>query len=181
MISRVRKRITRLEIQMTDIIIGLSIANYVENMVLSMHPKNLKIAIVHGVVYEQSMRPVDSSIYKNTLEGWLANWIIEPIARLHKTYCLRDRIHPQLQWWIRYRKSLLEIYDKVVVLGNFSTQFVDDVITMTFPYVLTLENGESSQLSKEPQKVVFFGTNFMGFVASQIEPNTYARNVNACL
>ena len=180
-ILRVKKRIAQLKIQPSDIIIGFAGSAFNENIMLSMHPKNLKIAIMPGVVYEECIRPVDKSIYKNTLEGWLANWIVEPITGLHRTWCMRDRLHPGLIWWIRYKKSLPEIYDKVVVLGNFSTQIGENIITMPFPYVLALQKKGSNRSNKKPQKVVFFGADILGFVATQIDPRIYAKTMNACL
>lgn len=182
-ILRLKKRVAQLRIQPTDIIIGLSIFHYLENIVLSMHPQNLKIAIMPNVVYEESIRPVDKSIYKNTLEGWLANWIVEPITGLYRTHCLKERLLPQKYWWIRYRSSLLEIFDKVVVLGDFSNQEIqsgDNLYTMPFPYVLALKSQEVTTPTGKPQKVVVFGTTFTTGKGN-IAPEVYTQNMNACL
>jgi len=180
-ILRVKKRISSLKIQPSDIIIGFAGIIFGENIVISMHPKNLKIAVMHGQTYEECTRPIAKKFYTNTVEGWLANWIIEPLTGLHRTYYMKDRLHQGLHWWARYRKPLLEIYDKAVVLGNFPSQTGSNILTMPFPYVLGLKKTRNNHSSKEPQKVVFFGTDFLGFITSQMEPEVYVQKLNACL
>jgi len=181
MILRVKKRIAQLGIQHNDIIIGFSITTYVENIVLSMCPKNLKFAVMIEETYQRCTRPINKKTHKNCLEGWLANWLVEPVAGLHRTYCVKDRLRPEsYYWWIRYRESLSEIYDKVVVLGDFPNQIGDNIITMPFPYVLAYEKVTDNQLNEKPQKVVFFGSDFM-LLAGTIAPEIYAQNLNACL
>ena len=179
-ILRVKRRIAQLKIQPVDIIIGLQGLSYLENVMLSMHPKNLKIGIMPIEEYEQSIRPVDTNIYKNTLEGWVANRIIAPITGLHRTYCMRERLHPELTWWIRFQSSLLDIYGKVVVLGNPPTQIGDNIFTMPFPYVLPLKKAGGNRSNKKPKKVVFFGQAFLvtGYL---VPPEVYAKNMNAFL
>ena len=184
-ILRLKKGVAQLGIPQNDIIIGLSIFHYLENIVLSMHPKNLKIAIIPPVVYQECIREMDKNIYMNTLEGWLANWIVEPITGLHRTYCMKERLHPDTYWRIKYRESLLDIFDKVVVLGDFpgeKSYFGDNIITMPFPYVLAFEKAEAANnhRDKSPQKIVFFGDAFRGGIWG-ITPEIYAKNSNACL
>lgn len=184
-ILRLKKKIAQLGIQQNDIIIGLSIFHYLENIVLSMHPGNLKIAIMPLVVYEECIREMDRNSYRNTVEGWLANWIVEPITGLHRTYCRVKKPQPLGYWWIRYRKSLLDIFNKVVVLGDFpgeKSYFGDNIITMPFPYVLALEKVgvENDFRDKKPQKVVFFGTPFRGEIWGRTQ-EIRLKNTNAYL
>jgi len=179
-ILRVKRKVAQLKIQPADIIIGLHVISYLENIVLSMHPKNLKIGIMPSEEYEHCIRPVDKSIYKDTLEGWVASRVIEAITGLYRTYCMRERLHLELAPWIRYKSSLLDIYDKVVVLGSFSTQIGDNVDTMPFPYVLALKKAESNRSNEKPQKVVFFGSDFLT-IGYLVPPEEYARNMNAFL
>lgn len=184
-ILRLKKKIAQLGIPRNDIIIGLSIFHYLENIVLSMYPGNLKIAIMPLVVYEECIREMDRNSYRNTVEGWLANWIVEPITGLHRTYCRVEKPQPLGYWWIRYRKSLLDIFNKVVVLGDFPSEksyFGDNIITMPFPYVLAFDKAgvENDHRDKKPQKVVFFGAPFKGGIAG-ITEEIWVKNVNAYL
>lgn len=184
-IIRLKKRIAQLGINQNDIIVGLSIIHYLENIVLSVHQRNLKIAIMSQVVYQVCIQEMDENIYRNTLEGWLANWIVEPITGLNRTYCMKERRYPNSYWCIRYRKSLLDIFNKVIILGNisFENNYVgDNIITMPFPYVLALKNSvaESNQRNDNHKKIVFFGTSFRTGMWN-ITPEIYAKNLNACL
>lgn len=184
-IFRLKKKIAQLGIQQNDIIVGLSIFHYLENVVLSVHPQNLKIAIMPKVVYAQCTRFMNKKIYRNTLEGWLANWFVEPITGLHRTYCMKERLHPDTYWWIRYRESLLDIFDKVIVLGDFPSEtsyFGDNIFTMPFPYILAFEKAgaKNNYRDKKAQKIVFFGTPFREGLWN-ITPEIYAKNLNACL
>lgn len=180
-ILRLKRRVAQLEIQPYDIIIGLSSFYYLENVVLSMHPQNLKIGIMPAVEYDQHVRPVDRSVYKDTLEGWVSNWIIEPVTGLHRTHYMKERRHPALTAWIRFKRPLPSIYNKFVVLGDISQLTGDNILTMPFPYTLTINQAGRNDSNKKRQKVVFFGSNFMGFVAGVIAPEIFAQKLNACL
>lgn len=180
-ILRVKKRVARLGIQQDDILIWLTIGHFVDNIVLSTHPQNLKIAVIISEVYQRCTKPIDKDIYRNTFEGWVANWLIEPITGLRRTYCVKDRLHSELPWLVRYRGSLSEIYDKIVVLGDFSEQTGDNIITMPYPYVLAITKTGGNYSSTKPKKVVFFGSKFIGAVAGIIDPEIYARHLNSCL
>ncbi|MFC1965155.1 hypothetical protein ACFLWG_04060 [Chloroflexota bacterium] len=184
-IWRLKRRIARLNIKLDDIIIGLSVFHYLENMVLSMQSRNRKIAIMPSVVYQESINKIDKSIYRGTLEGWLASWLVEPIAGLHRTYCMKERLHPERYWRIRYKESLPDIYHKVVVLGTISDggyQLGNSIITMPYPYVLALgeTKEENFDNARKSQKVVFFGNSFSeGYFG--LKPEVYAHYVNQCL
>lgn len=187
-IFRLRRKITKLIIHQNDIIVGLSVFHYLENIVLSLSPKNPKIAIMPHVVYNECRRTMDKNIYKNTFEGWLANWIVEPITGLYQTYCMKERLHPDTYWRIRYREELLNIYSDVIILGNAAgaeDHLGDKIHKMPFPYVLALghlqklQNGINSG-NCNPQKVVFFGDAF-GRGIWGVPPEVYAKHLNKCL
>lgn len=180
-IRRVKKQVARLGIQSDDILIWLAVGHFVDNIMLSMYPRNMKIAIIISDTYQRCTAPIDRSVYQDTLEGWVTNWLIEPVTGLHRTYCVKDRFHPELPPLVRYRQSLPEVFDKIVVLGNSNGKAGDNIITMPFPYVLTISQSRADTSGKERKKVVFFGSHFTGSLASIMDPEIYAKHVNSCL
>ncbi len=183
-IRRVKKEVARLAIQQSDILIWLAVGHFADSIVLSMHPHNLKIAVINSEVYQRGTSPVDRDIYQDTFEGWVANRLIEPITGLHRTYKVRSRAHPELPLMTRYRKSLPEIYDGVVVLGESSNPEIelgDNVIRMPYPYVLIRNGIRNNYNHNKLKKVVFFGSKFTGAIAGIIDPEVYAKRLNSCL
>jgi len=180
-IWRVKREVARMGIQQEDILIWLTVGHFVDNIMLSMHSQNLKIAIIIDEIYRRGTEPLDKRIYENTFEGRITNWIIEPISGLRQTYCVKDRLHPELPFMVRYRTSLSEVFDKTVVLGNFSEQTVDNIITMPFPYIFTIKKSGGNYSSSKPKKVIFFGGKFLGAIAGVMDPEVYARHLNSCL
>lgn len=176
-ILQIKKQIVRLRIKPDDFIFGLSATAFVENIVISTHPQNLKVAVIPNEVYEQSITPPDRTRFKNTLEGVLTGGIIEPITGLQQTYFMRERERLGIGLG-RYKKSLPEIYSRVIVLGNPSNNNERNITTMPFPYVLALNKTKIRSLSDKPQKVVLFGSNFLGMVANLMDVRTYVQKLN---
>ena len=183
-IWRLKRRLARLNIGQNDVIVGLSIFHYLENIVLSMHPENFKIAIMPAVVYEECTRELDNDAYYTPPEGWIAGVLIEPVMGLYRTYCKKERLHPDTYWRLRYRKSLLEIYDRVVVMGDVSSDKNPDaerICAMPYPYVLTLSEEKLKETAiPTRKKVVFFGDSFRAGIWG-LKPDIYSRYLNQCL
>lgn len=183
-IFRLKRKIKQLGILQNDVIIGLSIFHYLENIIISMYPKNRKIGIMPYVVYQESTREMNRMVYENTFEGLLANWIIEPISGLHQTYCMKDKQHPDAYWRIRYKKSLQHIYDEIIILGNFVSENnhrEDNINTMPFPYILAFGKMQNENSSLHcPKKIVFFGDSFRNGIRG-VSSDDYKRHLNKCL
>ena len=180
-IRRVKKEVARLGIQQEDILIWLTVWHFVDNIVLSMHPQNLKIAVITSETYQRGTKAFDKDVYENTFEGWITNWLIEPITGLPQTYCVKDRFHPELPFMVRHKHPLPEVFDKIVILGDFSEQTKDDIIPMPFPYVLAIIKEGRNHAGTGPQQVVFFGSKFTGAIAGIVDPEIYAKHLNSCL
>jgi len=183
-IQRLKRRISHLGIDCDDIIVGLSVFHYLENIVLSTHRHNLKIAIMPAIVYEECTRNLDQDIYYTPPEGWVANLLVEPVAGLYRTYCKKEKLYPETYWRLRYRKPLLEIYDQVLVMGETPTKNSLDnqrIIAIPYPYVLALDETELEVVKRDSEKkVVFFGDSFVDGLWG-VKADVYARYLNHCL
>lgn len=182
-IWRLKRKIKRLGIKQDDLIVGLSVFHYLENIILSTHPQNLKIAVMPAVVYEECTRDLNQDIYYTPPEGWVASRLIEPLTGLHRTYCKKEKLHPDTYWRLRYRESLLEIYDQVVVMGDVTEGdklASERIYTMPYPYVLALEGKPAAKSQETRKKVVFFGDFFRNGLWG-VGPQTYARHLDGCL
>jgi hypothetical protein len=182
-IQRLKKKIRQLGVSQDHVIIGFSIVHYLENIVLSTCPQAFKIGVMPYAVYQESLEKMDSGAYLSTIEGWVASSIIEPLFGLYRTYCMRYRLHPKHYWHLRYKKPLTEIYNKLIVLGNFSdeqTQLEENTVTMPFPYLLALQKKPSDKKAvRQPKKVIFFGTTFNTKMELTLEK--YLQCLNQCL
>ncbi len=182
-IWRLKRKIKLLGINRDDVIVGLSIFHYLENIVLSTHPENQKIAIMPAVVYKECTRDLNQDIYFTPPEGWVASLFIEPLTGLHHTYCKKEKLYPNTYWRLRYRQPLLEIYDRVVVMGNITEEdrpSGEGLYTIPYPYVLALEGKLEAKSKETKKKVVFFGDSFRDGLWG-IAPETYASHLNECL
>jgi hypothetical protein len=178
-----KRRIKRLGINRNDVIVGLSVFSYLENIVLSTHPENLKIAVIPEVIYEECTRDLNQDSYFTPPEGWVARLLIEPLNGLHRTYCKKEKLHPDTYWRLRYRKPLPEIYDKVAVMGNITAADMhinERIYTMPYPYVVGLKDKKEAKSKVAKKKVVFFGDFFRNGLWG-VEPETYAQHLNECL
>jgi len=181
-IQNLKQKVRQLNIAPNDIIMGFSIFHYLENITLSTHPDNLKIAVMPAVVYDECNLYLDPEIYYAPPEGLAAKYLVEPLTGLHRTRCMRERKNPRTYWRLRYARPVTEIFDKVVVLGTAPASprpGAENVVTMPFPYVLAPQKTGREKPGKPP-KVVFFGTNFRNGMWG-LTPATYARHLNKCL
>jgi|GEM_PF-6126074 len=180
LISRTKKQVSGLKFDKNDIIIGLSIFHYLENITLSVYQSNVKIAVMPKAVFSESIDPLDEKMYYETLEGRIFNKVIEPFFSLYRTWCKKYRNNPNIYCRIRYRKPLYEIYDFIIILESVgeSKQIDRKTYSMPFPYLLHIN--PASKESVKRKKVVFFGDIFKNGIYG-VSADVYAEYVNRCL
>ena len=180
-IVKLKREIMRLKIEPSDVIIGFSIFHYVENVILSLCKNNLKFAFMPLIVYEECITQINKTNYRNTIEGVLANVFFEIPTGLNETHCVKSRVTYDTYWLIRYKKSLGEIFDKVIVLGDFPNGYMlgDGITTMPFPYSLALPKRYEGNIN-DKKKVVFMGTPFKTGTYN-ISSDIYVKHLNECL
>jgi len=180
LIFKIKREIKQLNFRKNDIIVGLSVFNYLENIVLSVHKKCIKIAMMPIGVYKECNDPLSDITCYQTIEGFIFSRLIEPFFSLHRTLYKRVRNHKEIAPRIRYQKLLTEIYDYIIVLESQKCpQSIDKVTySMPFPYsgikkkrILDVEN---------KKKVIFFGVPFRN-MEHGLSAEVYVPYLNQCL
>ena len=143
-ILRLKKQVANLGIMQDDVIIGLSSSTFVENIILSCTPKNLRMAIIPKVAYDELVTRLDWSAFRLSRGGWLARYFVQPLTGLERTLRLTRRERQSSSKYgsglERFQREIGDIYTKVVVLVNLYDGFRSEnskTIFMPFPYVLT--------------------------------------------
>jgi hypothetical protein len=179
-IIQVKKEIKKLNIEENDTIIGLSILHYVENIILSIHKKNTKIAILSLVVYRECIRDIDNIKYKKTIEGLIFNIFIEPLFKLYPTYYLEKR---DFEWCkiIGYKNPLLSRYDRIIILNNLSlADNIKSKNTLLMPYPYCLQLTKFMNHNQNTKKIIFFGDSFVSG-RSTLSLSEYIIYLDQCL
>jgi len=182
-ILQIKKQVTDLGIKQDDVIIGLSHCTFVENIVLSCTPKNLRIGVIPESEYGEALRRPDWSSFKYTRGGLYARYLVEPLTGLERTLRLArrkkqfSRLGGESE---RFEREITDIYDKVVVLVNLYEEFGMAncrTVFLPFPYVLTCTR-ERRAIDKQRKKIVFFGSHLDGQPTGSKE---FAEATNECL
>jgi len=182
-ILRIKEQIKHLGIKQDDVIIGLSHCTFIENIVLSCTPKNLRIAIIPESEYREALRRPDWSTFQFSRGGLFARYLIQPLTGLERTLRLTCRKQQSSRLGgepDRFEREIADIYDKVVVLVNLYEEFGmrnSTTVLLPFPYVLT-RLGEHNAIQSQRKKVVFFGSHLDGQPTSRKE---FAKATNECL
>lgn len=180
-----KKQVANLGIMQDDVIVGLSSSTFVENIVLSHTTKNLKIAIIPAVAYDELVTRPDWSAFRFSRGGWLARYFVQPLTGLERTLRLTHRKWQQDSKYgnvmERFDREIGDIYTKVVVLVNLYDEFRSEnskTIFIPFPYVLAFSRGQKGTDEDRKKRVVFFGTPLGG---QAIDCKEFGRKLNECL
>jgi hypothetical protein len=182
----IKEQVRHLGINQDDVIMGLSHCQYIENVVLSCTPKNLRIMMAPESEYVGATMGPDWSTYRLTRGGCFARYLVEPLTGLERTWQLtRRRQLPNAyggSGTYRFQREVTDIYDKVVRLVSLYEEFGADSRTVSLPYPYFLTHAAEDQpIGNQRKRVVFFGTEFAQGGTQPTSSREFAKAMNECL
>lgn len=176
-------KLEKIGINKEDIIIGLSLCQFLENLVISTFKENKSISIMPQISYQNENKKPKKYFFEYSL-GSLMTKTVQKMFGMNETIFMHRKNVKEFgdgDIFLGYKEKLEKVYDHILIMNNiydddFKKNKIKNVISITYPSRFGLTKKSTNNKMK---KVVYLGDPFLK--SNNLPPHKYLIYANKCL